>query len=82
MRLLGLQARDTLLQQVSALHVEEEGAVLGSDFARRDYLGEWPVLYRFVRVQVQEMDAVSIQRENVLLPALHIAQDALHSEER
>ena len=36
--LLGLDARYALLHQVAALHVQEEGAVLGLHLARRYHL--------------------------------------------
>lgn len=59
-RLFGLQPGDALLQQIAALHVQEEGTVLAAHLPRADHLGERPMLQRFVRVHVQEVDSAAV----------------------
>ncbi|KAF4520560.1 hypothetical protein B566_EDAN011114 [Ephemera danica] len=55
MRLVGLEARDTLLHQVATLHVQEQDAILRLHLACGDHLGERVVHQRLLQIQFGNM---------------------------
>ena len=63
-----LDPADALLHQVAALHVEVEDAVLSLHLPGGDDLGEGVVEDCLVGDEVQEVDAVHVQRQDVLAP--------------
>ena len=66
--LVSLYPGDALLHEVAALHVQVEHPVLGLHLAGGDDLGEGVVEDCLVGDQVQEVDAVHVQRQDVLAP--------------